>query len=88
MRRELKQRDVKSLKEVYSDEQPIHPSKDMSVCCSEESICSTGEQHAGTGRRSIPGSTAFVPSVAGLIIAGEVIKDLTSSYRKEVDREV
>ncbi|MBO7631575.1 MAG: tRNA threonylcarbamoyladenosine dehydratase [Lachnospiraceae bacterium] len=57
MRRELKQRGVKKLKVVWSDEEPI--------------------RHSGEDRRTTPGSTAFVPSVAGLIIAGEVIKDLT-----------
>ena len=40
------------------------------------------EAQPGKGRRSIPGSTAFVPSVAGLIIAGEVIKDLVKNYQE------
>ncbi len=75
MRRELKKRGVKKLKVVYSEEEPLMP-----LPAENEDPLSK--------RRSIPGSTAFVPSVAGLIIAGEVIKDLTSSYRKEVDREV
>ena len=63
MRKELKQRGVKALKVVYSKEMPLEPIE------SEEANC--------TARRQIPGSTAFVPSVVGLIIAGEVIKDLT-----------
>ncbi|MBR0142459.1 MAG: tRNA threonylcarbamoyladenosine dehydratase [Ruminococcus sp.] len=62
MRREMKNRNVKHLKVVYSKEKPVIPTGD------------TGEKVVG--RRSIPGSNAFVPSVAGLIIAGEVIKDL------------
>ena len=62
MRRELKQRGVKQLKVVYSEEQPISPEME-----SEEE----------TKKRSTPGSLAFVPSVAGLIMAGEVVKDLT-----------
>ena len=65
MRRELKRRGVKKLKVVYSKEQPVAVQND------EESLLSSP-------RRSIPGSIAFVPSVAGLIIAGEVVKDLVN----------
>lgn len=65
MRRELKKRGVKKLKVVYSEEEPVRP---------------VGEAEQEPGRRSTPGSTAFVPSVAGLIIAGEVIKDLAGAY--------
>ena len=61
MRRELKKRGVKKLKVVYSKEEAMVP---------------VIEEHQ-EGRRATPGSVAFVPSVAGLIIAGEVIKDLT-----------
>ena len=64
MRRELKKRGVRRLKVVYSKEQPLKPIRD----CSDES---------GAGRRATPGSTAFVPPAAGLIIAAEVVKDLT-----------
>ena len=76
MRRELKKRGVKKLKVVYSEEMPVSPLGDLASVCREESACSSGEERKGTERRSIPGSTAFVPSVAGLIIAGEVVKDL------------
>ena len=65
MRRELKRRGVKKLKVVYSKEQPVAVQND------EESLQSSP-------RRNIPGSIAFVPSVAGLIIAGEVVKDLVN----------
>lgn len=61
MRRELKKRGVKKLKVVYSKEPPTRP---------------LGAEHTSTKRRDTPGSVAFVPSVAGLMIAGEVIKDL------------
>ncbi len=61
MRRELKKRHIKKCKVVYSKEQPVKPVTDID------------EQ---SSKKSIPGSIAFVPSVAGLIIAGEVIKDL------------
>lgn len=76
MRRELKKRGVKKLKVVYSEEQPIRPVGDMAVGCGIDDVCTQNEQKEHTGRRSIPGSTAFVPSVAGLLIAGEVVKDL------------
>lgn len=77
MRRELKKRGVKSLKVVYSREKPIRPREDMAVSCREHCICPPGAQHKCTERRDIPGSAAFVPSVVGLIMASEVIKDLT-----------
>ena len=78
MRRELKKRGVKKLKVVYSEEQPTRPIEDMSISCRSHCICPPGAAHKCTERRDIPGSTAFVPSVAGLIIAGEVIKDLAA----------
>ena len=77
MRRELKKRGVKKLKVVYSEEKPTRPIEDMSVSCRTNCICPPGAAHKCTKRRDIPGSVAFVPSVAGLIIAGEVVKDLT-----------
>lgn len=67
MRQQLKRRGVKKLKVVYSKEQPIAPS---SVGITEEN---------SPPGRTIPGSNAFVPSVVGLIIAGEVIKDIAKS---------
>ena len=79
MRHELRKRGIKKLKVVYSDEQPIRPLEDMSISCRTNCICPPGAQHKCTERRDIPGSTAFVPAVAGLLIAGEVVKDLTGS---------
>ena len=76
MRRELKKRGVKKLKVVYSEEQPTRPTEDMAISCRTNCICPPGAEHKCTERRDIPGSVAFVPSVAGLIIAGEVVKDL------------
>ena len=78
MRRELKKRNVKKLKVVYSDEQPIRPLEDMSISCRTHCICPPGALHKCTERRDIPGSTAFVPAVAGLLIAGEIVKDLSN----------
>ncbi|MCR5397461.1 MAG: tRNA threonylcarbamoyladenosine dehydratase [Lachnospiraceae bacterium] len=77
MRRELKKRGVKSLKVVYSREKVLRPINDMAISCRTNCICPPGAAHKCTERRDIPGSTAFVPSVSGLIIAGEVINDLT-----------
>ena len=82
MRRELKKRRIRHLKVVYSKEQPLEPIDDMTISCREHCICPPGAVRKCTERRAIPGSTAFVPSVVGLIIAGEVVKDLTVN-RKE-----
>lgn len=78
MRHELKRRGVKKLKVVYSKEPPITPIDDMTISCRTNCICPPGTARKCTQRRQVPGSNAFVPSVVGLIIAGEVIKDLTS----------
>jgi tRNA A37 threonylcarbamoyladenosine dehydratase len=78
MRIECRKRRVKKLKVVYSEEQPTRPIEDMSISCRTHCICPPGAKHKCTERRDIPGSTAFVPSVVGLIIAGEVVKDLTA----------
>ena len=83
MRRELKKRGVKKLKVVYSTEKPTRPLDDMSVSCRTNCICPPGAAHKCTERRDIPGSVAFVPSVVGLIIAGEVVKDLTIQRKAE-----
>lgn len=76
MRRELKRRGIPKLKVVYSKEPPIQPIEDMAISCRSHCICPPGTARKCTQRRQIPGSNAFVPSVAGLIIAGEVVKDL------------
>ena len=76
MRRELKKRGIKELKVVYSEEMPTRPLEDMAISCKTNCICPPGAEHKCTQRRDIPGSVAFVPSVAGLIMAGEVVKDL------------
>ena len=78
MRRELKKRGVKKLKVVYSEEKPTRPIEDMAISCRTHCICPPGAAHKCTERRDIPGSVAFVPSVAGLIVAGEVVKDLVN----------
>lgn len=77
MRAELKKRGIKKLKVVYSKEKPIAPVDDMAISCRTNCICPPGTARKYTQRRQVPGSTAFVPSVVGLIIAGEIINDLT-----------
>lgn len=76
MRHELKKRGVEKLKVVYSKETPITPIDDMAISCRSHCICPPDTARKCTQRRQVPGSNAFVPSVVGLIIAGEVIKDL------------
>ena len=85
MRHELKKRGIKKLKVVYSEEKPIRPVEDMAISCRSHCICPPDTKRHCTDRRDIPGSTAFVPSVAGLIIAGEVIKDLTRGYGVKIE---
>ncbi len=75
MRKELRQRGIESLKVVYSPE-PAQTPLPTEASCSTNCICPAGTARKCTARRQIPGSISFVPSVAGLIIAGEVIKDL------------
>ena len=77
MRRELKKRGIRKLKVVYSKEKALTPIDDTANSCRSHCICPPESARTCTQRRQIPGSTAFVPSVVGLIIAGEVIKDLT-----------
>lgn len=78
MRKELKKRGIKKLKVVYSKEPPMTPIEDMAISCRTNCICPPGTARKCTQRRQVPGSNAFVPSVVGLIIAGEVVKDLTA----------
>ncbi len=77
MRRELKVRGIQKLKVVYSRELPKKPLEDMAASCKTGCICPPGAERKCTARRQIPGSNSFVPSVAGLILAGEVIKDIS-----------
>jgi tRNA A37 threonylcarbamoyladenosine dehydratase len=77
MRQELRRRGVKNLKVVYSKEPAITPLDDLTTGCKTHCICPPGTERKYTQHRQIPSSNAFVPSVVGLIAAGEVIKDLT-----------
>lgn len=83
MRRELKVRGVAKLKVIYSKEPPMAPLEDMSISCRAHCICPPGTKRKCTIRRQIPGSISFVPSVAGLILAGEVIKDIAGIQKSK-----
>ena len=82
IRQECRKRGIDSLKVVYSKEEPTRPLEDMSISCRQHCICPPGTARKCTQRRDIPGSTAFVPSVAGLIIAGEVVNDIAAGIRE------
>lgn len=76
MRKELRKRNINSLKTVYSKEEPLTPISECESSCNNNCICPKGTVRKCTTKRQIPGSISFVPSVVGLIIASEVVKDL------------
>lgn len=83
MRRELKKRGIKKLKVVYSKEPAMTPIDDMAISCRTHCICPPGTARKCTQRWQVPGSNAFVPAAAGLIIAGEIVKDLSGFKRTD-----
>ncbi|CDB31430.1 uBA/THIF-type NAD/FAD binding protein [Clostridium sp. CAG:575] len=76
MRKELRKREIKKLKVIYSKEEPIKPDETLECSCKTNCICPPGTKRICAERNQVPGSISFVPSVAGLMIAGEVIKDI------------
>lgn len=76
MRHELRKRGVSSLKVVYSTEPALRPLDEESSSCRTHCICPPGSTRKCSERRDIPGSVSFVPPVAGLMIAGEIVRDL------------
>lgn len=76
MRKELRTRGIEKLKVVYSKEEPIKPDDNSEFSCKTNCICPPGTKRKCTARNQVPGSISFVPSVVGLIIAGEVVKDI------------
>ena len=78
MRKELRKRGIRHLKVVYSQEEALTPLDDMAISCRSHCICPPGTARKCTQRRQVPGSTAFVPAAAGLILAGEVVRDLSA----------
>lgn len=87
MRKELRARGVKNLKVVYSKEEPIKLDDNLECSCKNGCICPPGTKRKCTARNQVPGSISFVPSVAGLIIAGEVIKDIINQECIKQDNE-
>ena len=82
MRRELKRRGVKKLKVVASKEVPLVPDdNEGELSCKNNCICPGDAALHCVKRRQVPGSVAFVPSVAGMILAGEVVKDIVGVKR-------
>ena len=81
MRKICRQNGIDHLKVVYSEEKPIRPLEDMAISCRAHCVCPPGTARKCTQRRDIPGSTPFAVAAAGMIIAGEVVKDLTAFDR-------
>lgn len=81
MRQELKKRHIRKLKVVYSEELPQTPDPETMAEIVEQE--KQNAERTGSPKLRIPGSIAFVPSVVGLIIAGEVIKDLTGKRERK-----
>lgn len=77
MRSELRKRGVKHLKVVYSEEIPVMPSENDELSCKKNCVCPPGTARTCAERRQVPGSTAFAPAAAGLVLAEEIVCDLT-----------
>lgn len=79
MRKELKKRNIDNLKVIYSKEEPIKIDDNSNSSCKTNCICPPGTKRKCTIRNQVPGSISFVPSVAGLMIAGEVVRDIINT---------
>jgi tRNA A37 threonylcarbamoyladenosine dehydratase len=82
MRKELRARGIQGVKVVYSEEEVLQPQETEATSCKFNCVCPPGATRNCTERRQVPGSISFVPSVAGLIVAGEVVKDLLADLRE------
>jgi tRNA A37 threonylcarbamoyladenosine dehydratase len=76
MRKELRERGIRALKVVYSREPAMKPLHDAGASCRSHCICPPDTARTCLRRRQVPASNAFVPAAAGLILAGEAVKDL------------
>lgn len=76
MRTTLKKEGIRHLKVVYSEEQPLRPLKQPDMPCPLLDTCPDKDTCGRSEKREVPASNAFVPAAAGLIIGGEVVKDL------------
>ncbi len=79
MRKELRARGINKLKVIYSKEIPISPQDTQESSCKTNCICPPGTKRKCSIRNQVPGSISFVPSVAGLMIAGEIIRDIINN---------
>ncbi len=82
MRKELRKRNIESLKVIYSKEEPIKPDDNSESSCKKNCICPPGTARKCTIRNQVPGSISFVPSVAGLMIAGEIVREIIGINNK------
>ena len=80
MRKELRKRNIDNLKVIYSKEEPIKPDDSSSSSCKTNCICPPGTARKCTIRNQVPGSISFVPSVAGLMIAGEIVREIINNF--------
>ncbi len=76
MRKELRKRNIDSLKVIYSKEEPIKINQESNSSCKTNCICPPGTKRKCAIRNQVPGSISFVPSVAGLMIAGEIVREI------------
>ena len=76
MRKELRKRNIKDLKVIYSKEEPIKIDEYSNSSCKTNCICPPGTKRKCTIKNQVPGSISFVPSVAGLMMAGEVVREI------------
>ena len=79
VRKELRKRNIDSLKVIYSKEEPIKIDEYSNSSCKTNCICPPGTQRKCSIRNQVPGSISFVPSVAGLMIAGEIVRDIINN---------
>ncbi|WP_142413134.1 tRNA threonylcarbamoyladenosine dehydratase [Hathewaya massiliensis] len=79
MRHELRKRGIEKVKVLYSEELPRKPKIEETITCKEGCVCNGGSKKCSQ-KRQIPASISFVPPVAGMIIGGEVIKEIIEEY--------
>ena len=81
MRTELRKRGIPGLKVVFSTEEAMKPAEDEELSCKNHCVCPPGTTRNCSARRAIPGSTSFVPPVMGLIMAGEILRDIAQANK-------
>ena len=81
MRTELRKRGIPGLKVVFSTEEAMKPAEDEELSCKNHCVCPPGTARSCSARRAIPGSTSFVPPVMGLIMAGEIVRDIAQANK-------